>query len=127
MTARRFTAADLENLTEGITPGPWEVLAGHPGEVGSADNQHWIAGTYDQEGQYSEEGLARAQADTRLIAAAPELAADHHRVLTELEEWLLDEQELIESMDPTDPVDQILIVGAQSSIKSIRRILEGEA
>lgn len=69
-----MTPDQARALLDGTTPGPWHVDPLHSGEVLSPEN-HWLAGTYETEGQFTADELARAQADTRLIAAAPTLAA----------------------------------------------------
>lgn len=121
---RRFSTADLENLTEGITPG----------------KLHRDSTTFRDQRSHSvksESGMVRAHTgygpdggtayqDAELFAASRELAADYHRVRKALEAWLRVEQDVLNTVDPTVLVDQILIVGAQTNIKNIRRILNGD-
>lgn len=97
---RRFTTADLENLTEGTSEGTWEVSEGavevfavtRTGRSFVADTgSHLVGSKFD--------ALADAQSDARLIAAAPELAAELHRIITALEVWREREQLILN--DPT--------------------------
>lgn len=70
---RRFTTADLENLTEGATPGPWRW--------------YWDQGIMSLEG--ADNAPVATDLDVRdsdLLAAAPELAAEHHRIITAIED-----------------------------------------
>lgn len=111
---RRFTTADLENLTEGATPGPWRW--------------YWDQGIMSLEG--ADNAPVATDLDVRdsdLLAAAPELAAEHHRIITALEGWRKEEQEVLATVDPTSLVDQLLIVAAQDNINWITRILEGDS
>lgn len=90
---RRFTTADLENLTEGTTPGPWEPFHdtwedyGPDGEVTAEYEQWGIIGAadgildtpprqslMDAPNQWADSGEHDNQANTRLAAAAPDLA-----------------------------------------------------
>ena len=104
---RRFTAADLEKLTEGTTPAPWEPFHdtwedyGPDGEVAVEFEQFGVIGgadgildtnprpsLMDAPNQWVDSGEHDNLANTRLAAAAPELAAEHHRIITDLEELL---------------------------------------
>lgn len=116
---------EWEAALEEATPGPWKVLDDHPGEVGTADNRYWIAETYQEEIQYSEGDLKRAQADARLIASVPEAVAEVVRLRRELEQ--LRDRYLDETSQPHYSGDygDGRHCATNSAARDIERILEG--
>lgn len=109
MTTRRFTTADLENLTEGTTPGPWFASVRGFGRI---ENIGPISPGFS-----IGDGLDCDEEDADLAAAAPDLAADYHRVRTELEAWLAGVEEDLAEEHVTSHADLDAAMGAWSAQK----------
>ena len=136
MTKR--TTGQWEALLAGTTPGPWEVET--VPEMRYCDGETWevpgeiVVSAGEATLFVAADGFVGDEGDehdneknVRLAAAAPELAAEHHRIITALEGWRKEEQEVLATVDPTSLVDQLLIVAAQDNINWITRILEGDS
>lgn len=111
MTTRRFSTADLENLTEGTTQTPWRHY-----------RDHGIISLEGEESMPVATDLFPQDAD--LLAAAPDLAAELLRLRTELEERIRVWQKVadkLEASGDTDVAEVMRHVG-----RSAARILNGD-
>ena len=147
MTTRRFTTADLESPTEGATPGSWEVGPNNIMVRGWKEKllakSPWLEeDLYDEDCEdlgldYQIPGeivllntdpeykpMTGNRADMELAAAAPELAADLHRIRYALEERVLIWEKVarkLEERGDTDVAEVMLYVA-----RSADRILNGD-
>ena len=114
---RRFTADDLEKLTEGTTPAPWQ--AKFTGYIIGPEGQPIV--------EWNAVGDRHtALPNAHLIAASPELAAEHHRIITDLEGLLDVVKHETWLHDDEGQFPETVQLG-NYIVDQITRILEGEA